>query len=103
MKEKIRKECYKWVRHVLQSELNAKNKLEAISILAIPVVIYSFIVVNWNMEKIKRIDRKIRKLMTLNRLHHPKADVSRMYIPRKEGGQEMTNLEMVYKTKTIGI
>ena len=41
--------------------------------------------------------------MTLNRLHHPKADVSRMYIPRKEGGQEMTNLEMVYKTKTIGI
>ena len=55
------------------------------------------------MEKIKRIDRKIRKLMTLNRLHHPKADVSRMYIPRKEGGQEMTNLEMVYKTKTIGL
>ena len=41
--------------------------------------------------------------MTLNRLHHPKADVSRMYIPRKEGGQEMTNLEMVYKTKTIDL
>ena len=39
--------------------------------------------------------------MTLNRVHHPKADVSRMYIPRKEVGREMTNLEMAYKTTAI--
>ena len=38
--------------------------------------------------------------MTLNRMHHPKADVSRMYIPRKEG-RGMINLEMTYKTTTI--
>ena len=31
MKERIRKECYKRVSGVLQSELNAKNKLEAIN------------------------------------------------------------------------
>ena len=41
--------------------------------------------------------------MTLNRMHHRKADVSRMYIPRKEGGRGMTNLEMAYKTKTIDL
>ena len=86
---------------MLQSELNAKNKLEAINTSAIPVASYSFNVVNWNLEEIKRIDRKIRKLMTLNRMHHPKADVSRMYIPRKEGGRGMINLEMTYKTTTI--
>ena len=102
MKEKIRKECYRRVRVLLQSELNAKNKLEAINTLAIPVVSHSFNVVNWNLEDIKRINRKIRKLMTLNRMHHPKADVSRMYIPRKEGGRGMINLEMIYKTTTIG-
>ena len=101
MKEKIRKECYRPVRVVLQSELNAKNKLEAINTLAVPVVTYSFHVVNWNLEEIKRIDTKIRKLMTLNRMHHPKADVSRMYIPRKEGGRGLSNLEMAYKTTTI--
>ena len=72
---------------MLQSELNAKNKLEAINTLAIAVVSYSFNVVNWNLEEIKRINRKIRKLMTLNRMHHPKADVSRIYIPRKDGGR----------------
>ena len=53
------------VRGVLQSELNGKNKLEAINTLAILVVAYSFNVVNWNLEEIKRIDRKIRKQMTL--------------------------------------
>ena len=30
-------------------------------------------------------------------------DVSRMYIPRKEGGREMTNFEMSSKTTTIGL
>ena len=46
MNEKIRKECYRRVRGVLQSELNTKNKLEAINALAILVVTYSFNVVN---------------------------------------------------------
>ena len=59
MKEKIIKECYRRVRAVLQSELNARNKLEAINTLVIPVVSYSFNVINWNLEEIKRIDRKI--------------------------------------------
>ena len=45
MKEKIRKECYRRVRAVLQSELNIKNKLESINTLTIPVVSYSFSVV----------------------------------------------------------
>ena len=47
------------------------------------------------------MDRKIRKLLTLNRMHHPKADVNRMYVPRKEGGRGMINLEMCFKTITI--
>ena len=59
MKGKIIKECYRRVRAVLQSELNARNKLEAINTLVIPAVSYSFNVINWNLEEIKRIDRKI--------------------------------------------
>ena len=59
MEEKIRKACYRRVRAVLESELNAKNKLEAITTLAVPVVSYSFNLVNWNLKEINRIDRKI--------------------------------------------
>ena len=97
MKEKRKKECYRRVRGALQSELNVKNKLEAINKSAIPVVAYSPNAVNWNLKEIKRIERKIRKFMILNKMHHHKAHMSRMYIPRKEGGQGMTSLEMPYK------
>ena len=41
--------------------------------------------------------------MTLNRMNHPKADINRMYVPRKEGGRRMINLEMCFKTTTIGL
>ena len=34
---------------------------------------------------------------------HRKADVSRMYGPRKEGWRGMTNLVMAYKTTTTGL
>ena len=51
MNEKKRKECYRRVRGVLQVEINAKNKLEAINILAIPVVTYIFNIVNCNLQE----------------------------------------------------
>ena len=86
MKEKIRKECYRRVRAILKTELNSANRTEAINTLAIPVVTYSFNIINWTISDTKNIDVKIRKLMTCNRMHHPKADVDRLHIPRKEGG-----------------
>ena len=32
--------------------------------------------------------------MKRNRMHHPKADVDRLYIPRNEGGRGMIQLEL---------
>ena len=44
------------------------------------------------------------KLLTLNRIHQPRADVNRMYVLRKEGGRGIINLEMCFKTTTtIGL
>ena len=103
MTEKIRRECYRRVRAILRTELNAKNQLEAINTPAIPVVSYSFNVINWNLEEIRLIDTKIRKLLTLNRMHHPKANVNRMYVLRKEGGRGMINLEICFKATSIGL
>ena len=36
-------------------------------------------------------------------MHHPKAYVDRVYLPRKEGGRGLIQLEMSYKTTTIGL
>jgi len=78
MKEKVRKEYYRRVRMVLKMELNAVNRFEAINTLAIPVVTYSCNIIDWKKSKIKRLDTKTRKLLTLSEMHHTKADVDRL-------------------------
>lgn len=50
----MRKEYYRKVRLILESELNGINKMKAINTLPVPVVAYSFIII------------LNRSLMTLN-------------------------------------
>ena len=64
MKEKVRKEYQHRVRMILKSELNAANRIEAINTLAIPVVTYSFNIINWKISEIKKLDTKTQKLLT---------------------------------------
>ena len=103
MKEKIRKEYYRRIRLVLKSELNAANRINAINTLAVPVVTYSFNIINWKMEELMKLDRKTRKFLTMAKMHHPKADVDRLYIPRKASVRGLVQLEITYKTTTIGL
>ena len=50
--------------------MNAKNKVLAIKTLAIPVVAYSFDIMNWMLAEIKKkkMATKIRKLITCLRM-----------------------------------
>jgi len=82
MKEKIRKEYYRKIRLVTKSERNSINRMEAINTLAIPVVAYNFSIIDWKLEEIRKLDRKARKLLTVERMHHPKSGVDRLYLPR---------------------
>ena len=75
----------------------------AINSLAIPIVTYGFNILNWTISEIKRLDIKVRKLLTMNKMHHPKADVDRFYIHRSEGGKGLLQLELLHKTITIGL
>ena len=42
----------------IKSELNAINRMEAINTLATPLVTYSFNIVDWKMEEVRKLDRK---------------------------------------------
>jgi len=53
--------------------------MTAINRLAVPVLIYSFRIVTWSRQEIEKIDGKIRKLLTVEGIHHLKADVNRPY------------------------
>ena len=103
MREKIWKEYFRTVRSTLINELNARNRIDAINSLALPVVTYSFTIINWSLTEIKKVDTKIRKLLTMHRMHHPKSDVNRLYLPRKERSRGLVLLELSLKTSVIGM
>ena len=37
------------------------------------------------------------------KMHHPKADIDRLYVKRKEGGRGLVQVEAEYKTEIINI
>ena len=86
----------------MKTELNSRNRIQAVNSLAIPVVQDSFNIINWNLSDLQRMNTETRKLITANRIHHPKAYVDRFYFHRKEGCS-LIQLEMSYKTTTIGL
>jgi len=60
----LKKEYLRRLSIVLDTELSAKNKIQAIGSLAVPVLRYSFGIVNWRPE-LQKLDRKTRKLLTV--------------------------------------
>ena len=53
MREKLKKECFRSLRSILRSELNARNRIDAINSLALPVFTYSFTIITWSLTEIK--------------------------------------------------
>jgi hypothetical protein len=101
MKERLKQEYKRRLRMILKSELNARNKITAIGALMVPVLRYSFGIINWRIEEIKQIDRKTRKMLTMYKIHHPEADIDRLHVKRKEGGRGLVQVEAAYKAEII--
>ena len=74
MKEKIKKEYLRRVRKVAQSKLNGGNLIQA-------------------KQELKELDRRTRKVLTMNGGLHPRDCVERLYVPRKYGGRGLVSVE----------
>jgi len=46
---------------ILNSDLNAKNKITAVGALAVPVLRSSFGIINWRLEEIRKLAGKHEK------------------------------------------
>jgi len=57
-KEKLKKEYLRRLRLVLGTELSAKNNIQATGSLAVPVLRYSFGIINCHQEELQKLDRK---------------------------------------------
>ena len=92
MKDKIKKEYYRRVRQLTSSKLNGGNLFRPINSQAVSLVRYSAGILKWTKDELKAIDRKTRKIMTMNKMYHPQSDTDKLYIPRIEGGRELLRI-----------
>ena len=93
MKNKIKKEYLRRTRKLLETKLNCRNLIKGINTWAVPLVRYSGSFLKWTREELKQMDQRTRKLMTMHKALHPRDDVDRLYVPRKEGGRGLANIE----------
>ena len=74
MKEKLKKELVRRTRLILKTEVNSKNRITAINMLAIPVITYNFSITDRNLNEVKRLDINVRKMMTTHSMYQPKTE-----------------------------
>ena len=93
MKLNVSKEYIRRLRKVLKSKLNGGNLVRGVNTWAVSLLRYSAAFVSWRKNELEAIDRKTRKLFTIYGALHPKSDVDRLYIPRKEGGRRLISIK----------
>ena len=93
MKEKIQKEYLRKTRKLLETKLNSRNLIKGINTLAVPLVRYYGPFLKWTRDKLKQMDQRTRKLMTMHKALHPRDDVNRLYVLRKDGGRGLASIE----------
>ena len=93
MKEQFEKEYMRRLKAVLISKLNGRNKILAVNTWAVSVLRYGARIMKWNKDKIAKLDRRTRKMMTMYGALHPKSDVNRIYLPRARGGRGLISCE----------
>ena len=103
MKVKNRKEYKRRIKLVVKSELNARNKIAAINTLVVPLILYSYGVIDWKLDEMQNLDRMTRKQLCMNQMLAMKADIDSIYLPYQEGGRSLMNLEKEYKATVIGL
>ena len=93
MKNKIQKEYLRRTRKLLETKLNCRKLSKGINTWDVSLVRYSRPFLKWTRDELRQIDQRTRELMTMHRALHPRDDVDRLYVPRKEGGRGFASKE----------
>ena len=93
IKDKIQKEYCRRSRKLLKTKLSCKNLIKRINTCSVPLVRYLRPFLKWTREELKQMDQRIRKLMIMHKALHPRDDVDRLYVSRKEGRRGLASIE----------
>ena len=93
MKDEVTKEYKRRVRKILETKLNAGNLIKGINTWAVSLLRYSAAFLDWTKFEMEQLDRQTRKLMKMHNALHPKSNVDRLYLLRKDGGRGLLGVE----------
>ena len=82
---------------------NGRNKIMALNTWAVSIIRYGAGILKWNKSKLQEKDRKTRKFMTMNKELHPRRDVARLYVSRKNGRRGLIGYENSVKSEENGL
>ena len=93
MKDTFRNKYFRRAKLILKSKLNGRNKIMPLNTWAVSILRYGAGILKWNKNELQEMDRKTRKFMTMNKELHPRSDVARLYVSRKNGGRGLIGCE----------
>ena len=93
MKLKVSKEYFRRLKKVLKLKLNGGNLVQEVNTWAVSLLRYSAVFISWRKFELQAIDSETRKLFTIYGGLHPKSDVDRLYVPRKDGRRGLKAIE----------
>ena len=89
------------VRKIWSSELYGNNKATAHNTLAVPVITPTIGILQWTKKEICDIDTATRKILSYTGNLHKRANINRLYVPRKQGGRGPMSVEDIYISRHI--
>ena len=93
MKIKIQKEYLRRTRKLLVTKISRRKLIKGIKTWAGLLVRYPGPFLKRTRNELKQMDKRTRKLMTMHKALHPRDDVDRLYVSRKDGGRGLANIE----------
>ena len=103
LREKARKEYIRRLKKICRCELSPKNKIVAINQKATPVLSYGFGIIDWPQKELDDLDIKTRKILTMNKLIYRNQCMDRIYLPRREGGMGLIEINDVYRNTIMNL
>ena len=103
MKDKVKKEYSRRVRKVLETKSNSGNVFKAINSWAVSVVKYSAAFLGWSRFQLEEIDKRTRRLLTMQNGFHPKNNADRLYLSRSDGSRGVIGVQDTVETSNFGV
>ena len=93
MREQIRKGYLRQMRKLLKTKLYHRNLIKEINTWVVHLRRHSGPFLKWKRGEIRQMDQSTKKLIMIHKALHPRDDIDRLYVSRKEEGKELTSIE----------